>query len=74
MRNCQCKAGRDQIRIGGRESLGIFSGVEPKRKGSVTSSSEISARGSTQALRGKIFLILSSVNCGLQRKDSSEKV
>ena len=35
-----CKAGRDQIRIGERESLGIFSGVGPKRGDSVTLSTE----------------------------------
>ena len=31
MRQLQCKAGKDQIRIGGRETLGIFSAVGPKR-------------------------------------------
>ena len=35
-----CKVGRDQIRIRGRESLGIFSGVGPKRGDSVTLSTE----------------------------------
>ena len=35
-----CKAGRDQIRIGEHESLGIFSGVGPKRGDSVTLSTE----------------------------------
>ena len=35
-----CKAGRDQIRIGEQESLGIFSGVGPKRGDSVTLSTE----------------------------------
>ena len=34
--NNYCKVGRDQIRIRGRESLGIFSGVGPKRGDSVT--------------------------------------
>lgn len=65
VRQLQCKAGKDQIRIGGRESLGIFSAVGPKRgRVSVTSSSEISARAANvfpnaiQELRGKIFLIL----------------
>ena len=31
VRQLQCKVGKDQIRIGGRESLGIFSAVGPKR-------------------------------------------
>ena len=31
MRHLECKADKDQIRIGGRESLGIFSAVGPKR-------------------------------------------
>ena len=31
MRQLQCKVGKDQIRIGGREGLGIFSAVGPKR-------------------------------------------
>ena len=35
-----CKAGRDQIRIGERESLGIIFGVGPKRGDSVTLSTE----------------------------------
>ena len=34
---CHCKVGRDQIRIRGLESLGIFSGVGSMREGSVTS-------------------------------------
>ena len=76
--HCPCKAGRDRIRIGGRESLGLFSGVWPKMGGSVTSSSEISARATnvfpnTRTV-GEDFSNTSSVNCGLQRKDSSEKV
>ena len=35
-----CKAGMDQIRIGGWESLRIFSGIRPKTAGSVTLSTE----------------------------------
>ena len=69
VRQLQCKAGKDQIRIGGRESLGIFSAVGPVEGAgggriSVTSRSEISARAENvfpnaiQELRGKIFLIL----------------
>ena len=81
MYHCPCKAGRDQIRIQGRESLGIFSGVWPKGGGGVSliSSSEISARASNvfpnKSTVGEDFShTSSSVNCGLQRKNSSEKV
>ena len=82
VRQLQCKAGKDQIRIGGRESLGIFSTVGAKggRGGriSVTSSSEISARAANvfpnARTEGEDFSNTSSVNCGLQRKDSSGKV
>ena len=81
VRQLQCKAGKDQIRIGGRESLGIFSAVGPKRgrgRISVTSSSEISARAANvfpnARTEGEDFSNTSSVNCGLQRKDSSGKV
>ena len=48
VRQLQCKAGKDQIRIGGRESLGIFSAAGPIEGAggggriSVTSRSEIS--------------------------------
>ena len=78
--HCQCKAGRDQIRIGGWESLGIFSDVGPKGGGgSVTSSSEILARAASvfpnTSTEGHDFFNTSSVyNCGVQREDSSKKV
>ena len=58
--------------------MGIFSGVGPKRGGSVTSSSEISARAASvfpnTITEGEDFFNTSSVNCGVQRKDSSGKV
>ena len=76
--HCQCKAGRDQIRIGRRGSSGIFSDVGPKKGGSVTLSSEISARAASvfpnTSTEGDDFFNTRSVNCGLQREDSSKRV
>ena len=68
MYHCQCKAGRDQIGIGGRESLGIFSGV------GVVLLQALKSRQGRQGTEGKDSFNTSSVNCGLQRKGSSEKV
>ena len=68
VRQLQCKAGKDQIRIGGRESLGIFYAVGAKGgRISVTSSSEISATAANvfpnARTEGEDFSNTSSVNC-----------
>ena len=66
MRQLQCKADKDQIRIGGRESLGIFSAFGTNGGaggGFLLLQAQKSRQGRqmcfrTQELREKIFLTL----------------
>mgnify|MGYP000288409950 CR=1 FL=1 len=78
MCHCQCIAARDQIRIRGWESFwrrvkGEGGGVPLLQEGQKSRQGwQVCFR--TQALRGKILFETSSVNCGLQRNNLSEKV